>query len=256
MRRSDYSMDERVKQTDFPIRALRYWWIFHMIREFSRDRRMTVVDLGAQHGQMRRYWTGAADIYSSQPELHWIGMDWEIAPQLVGAGYDRVIQCDFDQKLPLPDKSADIVIFLHVVEHLPRPEFTIGEIARILSDDGTLLAGSPTAPHLVSLFIDRQLKRRIKHGTKARGAHIHSFSPARWKELVKNAGLTLEFLSGTHFARLSGRFIENYSWWARLNLFWGARFPSLGSDVCVCASKTPNPLASSRTVQRENNDLE
>jgi hypothetical protein len=37
--------------------------------------------------------------------------------------------------------------------------------------------------------------------------------------------------------RLSGAGVENSKTWAKLNLFWGGLFPSLGSEVYLKAHK-------------------
>lgn len=239
LRKHDFDMSEAAKRTTFPIRALRYWWVFHCLRNLAQYGKLTIVDMGAGNGQMRRYWSGAAELYGlpDQPLQRWIALDRLKHPRLLEAGYETIIQCDFDQVLPLEDGFADVVICLHVVEHLPRPEFTLREINRTLRKDGVLLAGSPTAPGVIAFLIERWLKKRAKERKIAPGGHINSLSPRRWKRLIVDSGMCVDCMVGTHFLRSSGFFLENYAAWIRLNLLWGATFPSLGSEVYLRARK-------------------
>jgi len=77
----------------------------------------------------------------------------------------------------------------------------------------------------------------MRKGTTGPNGHINSLSPGDWKRLVEINGLTLDFMSGSHLMRLSGAALENSQSWAKLNLFWGGLFPSLGSEVYLQARK-------------------
>lgn len=50
--------------------------------------------------------------------------------------------CDI-VNIPVPDESFDMVLCTEVLEHVPRPIETIKELARVLSDNGTLLLTAP-----------------------------------------------------------------------------------------------------------------
>jgi SAM-dependent methyltransferase len=196
--------------------------------------------MGAGCGQMRRYSAGSLPFLSPEypfDSQHWIGMDKVCQEELSTAGYERVIECDFDKRLPLEDGSVDALVCIHVMEHLPRPEFSISEIARVLAPGGIFCGGSPTAPAPVSYFIHRRLRSKMREGTTGPNGHINSFSPADWKSLVSDAGLSIDFITGSHLMRLSGAALENSRAWAKLNLLWGGLFPSLGSEVYLQARK-------------------
>jgi len=234
--RADAIINPRARATRFPIRALRYWWIHTaLLRELPRyNRPVSIVDAGCSTGQIKSF-------VGTIPQSIWTGLDFTIhAALLRERGYTQLHQCDFDQPLPLASASADVVIFLHVIEHLPRPAFTLNELARILRPGGLLLAGSPIAPAWIAAARDRHLRRRFRHGLPQPNLHVNSMSCYRWLRLLHDAGLSVELLAGTFFARISGCPLENYAAWARLNLIWGALFPSLGSELCLAARK---PLA-------------
>jgi SAM-dependent methyltransferase len=189
------------------------------------------VDAGCSRGQIKTY-------VGDDPRLRWFGIDWRVdEPELLDLGYEKVYQYDFDRPLPLEDESFDVVVFLHVIEHLPRPAFTLAELARILRPGGIILAGSPIAPVLVARIRQWQHVRDFQKGVRKPGQHIHSFWPGRWRALAASTGLSLELFNGAFFSRWSGSPLENQWWWVRLNQLWGALFPALGAELYLVGRK-------------------
>lgn len=241
IKKPEFQMSSKAKRTAYPLRAIRYWWVAQaMARELANRPQAIIVDMGACNGQMRRYCAGSKSLTASKCDFNsqqWIGLDMKFQEDFSSAGYQQAIECNFDKPLPLASGSVDALICIHVMEHLPRPEFSISEIARVLAPGGIFYGGSPTAPAPVSYLLHRWLRHKMKNGTTGSNGHINSFSPGDWKNLVADAGLQLGYLSGSHLMRLSGAAIENQKLWARLNLFWGGLFPSLGSEVYLQAYK-------------------
>jgi SAM-dependent methyltransferase len=241
IRDANFHMSQRAKRTTYPIRGIRYWWVAHALsRMLVNKQDATIVDMGGERGQMRRYCAGSMPHISPKypfDSQQWIGLDKGCQEGLFTAGYNRIIECDFDTPLPLESGSVDALVCIHVMEHLPRPKFTMLEIARVLAPGGIFLGGSPTAPEPVSTILHRHLRRKMRNGTTGPNGHINSLSPRDWRRLVLNAGMSLEVLSGSHLMRLSGNALENYKIWVKLNLLWGGMFPSLGSEIYVQAHK-------------------
>jgi hypothetical protein len=50
----------------------------------------------------------------------------------------------------------------------------------------------------------------------------------RWADFL---GLQTELLSGAFFMRKKGFRLENHAWWLRLNLAFGAMFPSWPGEI-------------------------
>lgn len=228
-RKPDFPFSELLGQTRYPIRALRYWWLHRVIEEeVQRLRRPPVIaDIGCDTGIIKRF---IPPIEHSR----WLGLD--IITDRKGldtANYDELHRCDFDDPLSLPDAEVDIVICSHVLEHLPRPEFTMGELARILRPGGMLLLGVPTAPKFIAQLREKQFAKQLESGKRIRGQHIHVFWLKRLSRIAEQTGLQVEFSTGTALMRKKGSRLENYAVWIRLNQIWGALFPSLGQELCL-----------------------
>lgn len=235
--RSEGIINSRAAGKRFPIRALRYWWVrcalLQEIRE--RNKETIVADAGCSRGNIRRF-------VGEIPNVKWVGLDWKIDDaSLRECGYSKTYQCDFDEPLPLPDRSVDVIVFLHVIEHLPRPDFTVSEFSRVLRPGGLVLAGSPVAPAFIAKAREWQLRVRMKKGKSKPGGHINSMDCVRWKRLLGDAGMDVEMLTGTFLARWSGNPLENQAWWVRLNQLWGAMFPPLGGEVYLAGRKPHFP---------------
>ncbi len=223
----------RARRTRLPIRAIRYWWVHcAILQELKRRRQpIAIADVGCSHGLLRKY-TGTID------SVTWIGLDRTIDETgLRAVGYERCVECDFDRPIPMEDASVEIAVQLHVIEHLPRPEFAMAELARIVRPGGLLLVGSPVMPRLLSTLRERRHRARLQHDPAWIGRHINAMNVPRWRRLAHANGLRVELQSGAFLARWSGSPLENQAWWLRLNMAWGAAVPSLGGEIYLALRK-------------------
>lgn len=229
IRKPDFPFSEEIRKTRYPVKALRYWWMHCVIEEEVKRlaKFVTIVDVGCDRGIIKRF-------IPPIKNARWLGLDIDTNREGIHlAKYDELIRCDFDEGLPLPDESVDIAICSHVLEHLPRPEFTMNEIARILRPGGMLLVGVPVAPKFIAHFREKQFAKELKSGKRKHGQHIHVFWVNRLRRLAEHCGLQVEFSTGTALIRKKGSRLENYAFWIRINQIWAALFPALGQELCV-----------------------
>ena len=243
--RPDFPFSEELNTRRYPVRALRYWWLSRVIDEEVNklDHPPVIVDVGCDRGIIKRF---IPPIEGSR----WIGLDIDIGrPGVELAKYDERIQADFDEGLPVPDATADIAICSHVLEHLPRPDFTMGEIFRILKPGGLLLVGVPTAPAFIARMREKQFRKQLADGSRVHGQHIHVFDRERLSDLARRTGFEVEYVTGTSLIRKKGSKLEDYASWIRFNQIGAALIPSLGQELCMQLRKSIESAESVESVE-------
>lgn len=228
-KQSNLPLGEKVNGTNYPSRAMRYWWAACAILDESRrlGAPPVIVDAACERGILKRLTPGI-------PGSRWIGLDWRLEHEwLVLAKYDEKYHCNLEDRIPLPDACADIVVSLHTLEHVSRHTKALEEFVRILRPRGILLIGTPIVPHAFALVREHQYKKQFEKGLRHPGEHIHKFSPAMYRRLIRHVGLEIEFMAGLRFFRWSGFGFENSRKWVRMNQLWGGLFPSLGREIAI-----------------------
>lgn len=235
----------RAEKAVYPIRALRYWWLACALRdEVSQLKHATVADFGSSDGHFKRF-------FGDAPGMDWVAFDRRLnARRLRDAGYSECVKCNFNAPFPWRSNSIDVGIFSHVVEHLPDPERTISEIARVMRPGGLLLAGSPVVPRPFSMVRDWQHRRLYRQGRYRANGHVNAMDTARWKRMLRKSGMEVEMMHGTFFFRRSGSPLENYRSWIRMNQLWGCLLPSYGGEIYLAARKREEVADRSSTLHK------
>lgn len=228
IREKDYGIPLKCKNTSYPIRMLRYWFCAHFLREECRlkSRPLSVLEVGIDRGQMK----GFADSVRSSYDIavhEWDGVDCVYDEStLRGCGYSDFFHLNIESGDLDFNKKYDVIILLHVLEHLSDPESIFTKLANNLREGGVMIGGFPVLPHP---FVNAR-EKRLRKIAKPFG-HISVFSPRRLSSMAVENDLVLEFSSGAFLMRRKGFALENYSWWIRFNLIFGASFPALGSEL-------------------------
>ncbi len=233
-----FSAIERMRQlygggrkiiTAYPLKYLRYWFIRELLTQHGRHlgRPLTVLEVGVDCGQMHAFMGEREQTVNLINR--WDAID--VAPrreELERLGYDEIRQLNVDHgNEPMLARHYDVMIFLHVLEHLHQPEACLSSFRRFLAPSGLILGGSPTMPQFIAKAgYERWLARRAKPYK-----HVSVISPERLDRFAEQSDLEVIFLSGAFLFRKDGSLIENSQLWMRLNLLWGNFFPALGSEI-------------------------
>ncbi len=221
----NYGIPDELKHIAYPMRLARYWFMYHFLREDgARKGPLDVCEIGVDVGQMLGFMHAAAEHGGEKvPLASWDAVDALIRKDILErAGYNHFYEVDLESVEFRLDagKQYDAMILLHVLEHLFKPEELIAKLVPQLKPGGMLIGGFPSTPGSVA----QSRENRIRSDAGKYG-HVSVFSPQRVRALAAANGLKVEFLSGAFLMRKKGFFLENYRWWLRFNLWFGALFP-------------------------------
>jgi SAM-dependent methyltransferase len=224
----------------FPIRYLRYWFMRHALSglHIRLNRPLRILEVGIGYGKMLAFMAGP----QIEPGRHalpdtverWDALSAQADPRtLERYSYSSFHQVDLDQAFEVPRDSYDAVIVLHVLEHLIAPETAMRRLLPAIREGGLLVGGSPTMPAFMGRVHERQLRRRNSALMADLRSHKHLsvITPTRIRRFARAEGLPIELLSGAFLRRSSRSRLEDFPWWLRANLAWGALFPALGGEV-------------------------
>ncbi len=226
VRSKRFGIPAEAKTVRYPIRLLRYWFGYHLLREeaAASPRPIDIAEIGVHTGQMLEFLRSAPVV----PDFaKWTAVDAVmLTEKLRKAGYDDF----FEANLESPDFDLpgdyDCAVMLHILEHLFEPERALQKVARRIRPGGSIIGGFPVVPELFAAARERQVRR-----TAAPMGHVSVFSPARVRRMAESCGLRVEFISGAFLLRSKGNALENHESWARLNLLWGGLFPGWPGEV-------------------------
>lgn len=89
------------------------------------------------------------------------------------------------EKAGFDDNSADAVLMMHVIEHVPEPDATLKEIYRILKPGGVLVLETPRYDTLVFKLLGKRERSLSCDG------HIYFFTSDTLAQIAKKVGFTI-----------------------------------------------------------------
>jgi SAM-dependent methyltransferase len=226
VRTREFGMTAEAKGVRYPVRLLRYWFGYHLLRleKEHAGRPLEVAEIGVHVGQMLEFLRAAPGDNSFE---RWTAVDAVmLRPRLEQAGYTDFHEANLeDPSFDLP-RDFDCAVLLHVLEHLFEPERVLQKIASRIRPGGSLIGGFPVLPAPLAPIRERKVRRTAKPM-----GHVSVFSPARVRRMASKAGLETEFISGAFLMRSKGSPLENSPAWLRLNIAWGRMFPGWPGEV-------------------------
>jgi len=222
------SSDHRQQYRRYPARLLRYWFMHQLLQEEWQHRGpLAVCEFGVDRGQMLSFAREAAAQENGGQQPAWL-QTWDAVDvrlqesELHAAGYERLVALNLEtDALPADMRCRyDVIILLHVLEHLQDPEAVLDRVTDALKPGGIIIGGMPVLPHALLGWREGILRRKAAtHG------HVSAFSPQRMRTWAQRFGLHEEFCCGGFFLRSKRLWLEDQQWWIRLNLRFGARCP-------------------------------
>jgi SAM-dependent methyltransferase len=98
-----------------------------------------------------------------------------------------IVKADAEWLADVESESIDVVVALHVVEHLADPEEALRHVSRILRPGGLALIATPNPDYTLRRFKDRATDAIGKDPT-----HINVQSPEVWRSWCERAGLVID----------------------------------------------------------------
>ena len=227
----DFPMSIKALRRTYPMRVLRYWFIYHFLRiEYQqRSEPLYVCEVGIDLGQMLHFMRSVAAIRGLDVVQwsSWTGVDCRVNQDaLAGVGYTQFIQEDIERSDSWLSGDYDTIILLHVLEHLHSPEAAFARIVPRMKPGSVLMGGFPSVPNWCAMLREPRLRANPNSN-----GHVSAFSPTRVRRIAGDYGLHLEFLAGAFFLRASGLFLEDQAWWLRFNVAFGALVPVWPGEI-------------------------
>jgi len=238
LRSENFGITAEAKSVAYPVRLLRYWFGYHLMRDEARraGRPVSVAEIGVETGQMLRFAKLALSRTESKAGAwwsRWSAVDVEIREaQLREAGYSDFQNVNLDEPDLKLAQAYDIAICLHVFEHLFDPEAAVRKLVANLAPGGVLIGGFPSVPDFCVAPRERAIRK-----TARKFGHVSVFSPPRVRRMCRAAGCEVEFLSGAFFMRKKGNPLENSPQWLKFNILWGSLFPAWPGEIYWLARK-------------------
>lgn len=216
----------------YPVRSLRYWFMYHLIckEHHDKQRPLAVCEIGIGDGPLFAFTKNAEAGKGRslrQSVSTWDGVSRRMdLGQLHTLGYSRCVEKNIEEPDFMLPQQYDVLILLHILEHLYEPEQTVARLLPFLRTGGVVIGGCPSTPHVLRFSRERRLRK-----TAEPFGHVSAFSSRRIKQQAAQHGLTIELLTAAYLFRMTGAFVENYRFWLRFNLLFGSVCPFWPGEI-------------------------
>jgi len=135
-----------------------------------------ILDLGGRDGTLTRHYLQGNQVVIGDIDVE------AMARARQDYGVDT-IEVNLNEVLQFEDESFDVIVLAEVLEHLPYPKVTFGEIQRILRPGGILVGSIPLAYHIKDRW---QVIRGRKLWVNNDPTHVQFFKYEELLDFFKN----------------------------------------------------------------------
>ncbi len=165
------------------LRRLKYWAFTRWIRtHFPKDKPIQTLELGCGQGDFLRS-------VKNDDRFDARGLDYADAPIAYACSLGLKAEKGDIQSKKYDDESFDLVVALHVMEHVHDPNETFSEIYRILRPGGYAFVVCPCVSHFKVKLAGENWKYLGPPG------HLWYYSPKSLSGLMKKAGFSIKMAS-------------------------------------------------------------
>jgi len=190
----------------------------------------TIVDLGCGNGRLLQFLEKEANNWH-QPAFYYIGIDnsRNLLEEAKEKYPDRAFKYGDQTKIPLKDKSADILFTIRALHHVPSQKMqlkVLNEMKRVLKNNGILV-----------ITVWNLLQRRYwKKLFKAAMRSIITFGTYRWRDVFIPWG---RLKKPRYYHAFTRRSLENLVKKAGFQILecYGDHNPQIGHDIILIAKK-------------------
>lgn len=161
-------------------RFSQYWWsnrFYALLARRRGPRGGNVLEVGCGLGHLLARLAGRYRVFGVDVNA------WALSQARRNVPNGHFALLSAEDLRPFPDGLFQIVIAKHVLEHLPRPERAVAEMARVLAPGGLYLMATPNLDSL-----SRGLKKERWIGF-ADPTHVSLKPPAEWLAMLGACGL-------------------------------------------------------------------
>ena len=157
-------------------RRLKYWCFARWIRGFfPENQTIRTLEIGCGQGDLLR-------AVERDARFEARGLDYADAPLAYARRLGLKVDKGDIQSMKFADASFDLVVALHVIEHVHNLDATVAEIHRVLRPGGLVFAVCPCVTHIKARLAGERWKYLGPPG------HLWYFSPATLSRFLEKSG--------------------------------------------------------------------
>jgi ubiquinone/menaquinone biosynthesis C-methylase UbiE len=197
-----------------------------------RNQLLNVLDIGGGSGIL-------VEPFLKRARCCLLEMSRSLALQAQEKGIPSVVG-DIECGLPLRDRSMDVIVCSHTLEHIVRTDQLLSEMNRVLKPGGNLILTLPNVNQPVSWLMMIFCDLPPKHSSRYKGVHVRDFTLRTIKRAVE--------INGFHVKRVQGSRVAPF-YRSKLSELVARLLPRLSDDQTLLCTRVAEPLTTPVVVE-------